>query len=203
MPDKSHPDFRYTALAPELLALPYKVQTNWHVITGASCSGKSTLINLLAREGFNTLPEVSREYFESEMTKGRTIEEIRADRIGVTLKIFDLMKKRERGLPPDELMFLDRAVPDILVFWRLADRDPNEYLPDCFLNRYASVFILDRLPYQRDDVRRADEATATFYDECMTRDYRALGYDVVRVPVMPPADRLAFVLERLTERGQI
>ena len=39
---------------------------------------------------------------------------------------------------------------------------------------------------------------ASYLDEWQTRDYRALGYSVVKVPVMPPEERLAFVLERLS-----
>jgi predicted ATPase len=37
--------------------------------------------------------------------------------------------------------------------------------------------------------------------EWHARDDRALGYEVVRVPVLPPPERLAFVLERLAGQG--
>ena len=60
----SHHDFRATELDPDLLSTPFRVQTNWHVITGASCSGKTTLIDQLADKGFQTVPEVARQYFE-------------------------------------------------------------------------------------------------------------------------------------------
>ena len=39
--------------------MPFKVQTNWHVITGAPCSGKTTLIEQLADKGFKIFPEVA------------------------------------------------------------------------------------------------------------------------------------------------
>ena len=39
--------------------------------------------------------------------------------------------------------------------------------------------------------------------EWITRDYSALGYSVVRVPVLGPEEWLAFVLERLSEQGLI
>jgi predicted ATPase len=77
--------------------------------------------------------------------------------------------------------------------------NPNEVLSDCFQNRYASVFLLDRLPYQRDGVRAADDLTATYFESWTERDYIALGYNIVRVPVLSPEERLAFVLERLSE----
>ena len=76
--------------------------------------------------------------------------------------------------------------------------NPNEILPDCFQHRYASVFMLDRLPYQQDGIRAGDDASAAYFDSWMERDYSALGYNVVRVPVLPPEGRLAFVLEKLS-----
>jgi predicted ATPase len=63
------------------------------------------------------------------------------------------------------------------------------------------VFILDRLPYQQDEVRAGNDETAAYFESWMLRDYSALGYNVVRVPVLPPEERLAFVLERLSEQG--
>jgi predicted ATPase len=65
------------------------------------------------------------------------------------------------------------------------------------------VFLLNRLPYQRDGVRAGDDATAAYFELWTLRDYSALGYNVVRVPVLPPEERLAFVLERLSESGLI
>jgi len=71
----------------------------------------------------------------------------------------------------------------------------------CFHHRYASVFILDRLPLQLDGARIEDDAYTVLLDEWLVRDYSALGYRVVRVPVLPPQERLAFVLEKLSEQG--
>jgi predicted ATPase len=109
----------------------------------------------------------------------------------------------ESGLQAAEVIFLDRALPDSLTFYRFAGLNPNIILPDCFQHHYASVFILNRLPYQRDGVRAGDDAAAAYYDSWTSRDYSALGYNVVRVPVLPPKERLVFILERLPERGLI
>jgi predicted ATPase len=79
--------------------------------------------------------------------------------------------------------------------------NPNEILAECFHHRYASVFILDRLRFQQNGIRLEDDAIAGLLDEWLARDYSALGYSVVRVPALSPEERLAFVLERLSERG--
>jgi predicted ATPase len=198
MLDRYADDFRATGLDPDLLSTPFRVQTNWHVITGASCSGKTTLIDQLADKGFQTVPEVGRQYFESEMAKGRTNDEIREDPVALQHGIIDMQLRIEGGLQSSDVIFLDRAFPDVLAFCRVLGLNPNEVLLECFRRRYASVFILDRFPYRQDGVRAADDPTADFLNEWIARDYRALGYGVVRVPLMSPDERLAFVLERLS-----
>ena len=40
-----------------LLSTPFSIQTNWHVLTGAACTGKTTLINMLVEKGFQIFPE--------------------------------------------------------------------------------------------------------------------------------------------------
>ena len=187
-------------LDPELLATPFRVQTNWHVITGAICCGKTTLIALLADRGFQTVPEVSRQYLEREVGKGRTLDEIfasAADELAVT----DLQRSTEHGLCAADVAFLDRALPDYLWFWRLHGLDLNELLAECFQHRYASVFILDQLPLELDGARIEDDAYTVLFDEWLERDYGSLGYRVVRVPVLSPQERLEFALERLSEQG--
>jgi len=46
-------------------------------------------------------------------------------------------------------------------------------------------------------VRYEDEKTTVFLDEWHVRDYRAPGYDVVRVLAVPPAERAALVMGKL------
>ena len=203
MSEKSQSDFRNIELDPDILSTPFRVQTNWHVITGASSSGKTTLIELLTIKGFQTFPEVGRQYFERELVKVLKIDEIREDRTAMTRQIYGLWLKFNDGLRATDITFLDRGLPDALSFYRFAKMNPNEILLDCFQHRYASVFILNRLPYQQDGIRGGDDTTAAYFDSWMERDYSALGYKVVRVPVLPPEERLAFVLERLSDDGWI
>lgn len=201
MIDNHHQNSLVTELDPDLLSTPFKLQTNWHVITGAPCCGKTTLINQLADKGFKTVPEVGREYIKREIARGRTLEEIRANNVAFACVIKELQLEIECGLQPTDVIFLDRAFPDSLTFFRLAGLNPNEILPECFHHCYASVFVLDRFPVQRDDARIEDDVTAGLLDEWLARDYSSLGYGVMRVPVLPPEERLAFVLEMLSEQG--
>jgi predicted ATPase len=100
-----------------------------------------------------------------------------------------------------DAVFLDGAVPGSLTWSRAFGLNPNDLLPECFHHRYASVFVLDRLPFQKNGARDGDAPISGYLDEWLARDYGALGYDVVRLPVLAPEERLAFVLERLSEKG--
>jgi predicted ATPase len=60
--------------------------------------------------------------------------------------------------------------------------------------------MLDRFPVRLDGIRTEDEFAADYLEEWHYRDYTALGYRVERVPVLPPQERLAFILEKLFEQ---
>ena len=200
--DETKHDPRVMELDTEILTTPFNVKTNWHVITGAICCGKTTLIDMLAEKGFQVLAETSRVYIEREVARGRELDEIfssPADERALT----EGQRQAEDRLRANEVTFLDRALPDYLWFWRLLELDPNELLLKCFHYRYASVFILDQLPLELDGARIDDECYTDLLDEWLLRDYSALGYRVVRVPVMSPQKRLEFVLESLSEQGLI
>ena len=197
MPDSSQYEFATAELDPDCLSTPFGVETNWHVITGAPSCGKTSLINLLAGKGFQTVPEGARQYMEREISSGRTIDEIHENGADLQRKILDLQLGIESGLRAIDVAFLDGAVPGSLAWYRVFGLNLNEVLRQCFHRRYASVFVLDRLPLQPNGLRFEDDAHARFLDEWIARDYRALGYNVVEVPVLMPEDRLAFVLEIL------
>jgi predicted ATPase len=136
------------------------------------------------------------------MAKGRTLDEIFAcaddER---TMK--DWQRRAELDLRATDTVFMDRALPDFLWGWRYQGMDPNELLPECLHLRYASVFILDLLPLELDGARFEDDMFTIQFDEWLVRDYSALGYDVIRVPVLPPKDRVEFVLDTLSEQGML
>jgi predicted ATPase len=202
MPKDAQHGFSAIELDPDLLSTPFGVQTNWHVITGAASCGKTTLIELLADKGFQTVAETGRQYIEREIARGRTLEEILED-VASEPRIEEMQLRTERSLRAIDVVFLDRALPDSLTFRRLTGLNPNEILPECFHHRYASVFVLDQLPFLLNGARIEDDNYMGVLDEWLVRDYSALGYRVVRVPVLSLQERLAFVLATLSELGWI
>ncbi len=159
------------------------------------------MIELVAEKGYQIVPESARIFFEQEMEKGRALADIRKDEGSLQREIAAMQWKFEHTCDPNRATFLDRALPDSLTFYRVSGLNPNEILPKCYFHRYSAVFLLDRLPLHRDQtLGPEDDETSEFLNEWLLRDYRALGYHVIKVPVLPPPERLAFILQRISEK---
>jgi len=87
-------------------------QTNWHVITGAPCSGKTTVIRELEQLGYPVVHEVARAYIDERLKTGETIDRIKADILSFERHILYKKIAIEQSLFKEETVFLDRAVPD-------------------------------------------------------------------------------------------
>ena len=173
------------------------IPTRWCVFTGAPCSGKTTVIDELHKLGYAIKPEASRTYIEAELQKGRTLLEIRGDKQGYQQMLVRFKSALESTLPPDKLIFLDRALGDNVTYYRLVGLDPAEVIQLCSPRRYWQVFIFDRLPLIPDNVRTETEEEIAFLDREFELDYRRLGYNPIRVPVMPIPARVEFILKHI------
>jgi predicted ATPase len=189
----------YTRLDTDLIPTTKKIMTNWHVLTGAVCCGKTTIINLLAERGFQTAEETARKVIDKELNKGKQLEEI-IGKDPTEKRIVEMQWDLEMGLNPDDLVFLDRALPDSITFYRLHGYNPYYFIAPCCHYGYASVFILDLLPLELDGARLENEIYTTVLDDWLARDYAALGYRVERVPVMPPDERVDFILNCIGDK---
>jgi predicted ATPase len=194
---------KFIELDQELLSSPYQVQTNWIVIAGAPSAGKTTLIELMTEKGFRTAPEPARLHMDQEFAKGRTIQDIRKDQKKLQHTFLKLQLKMESQLNPYDFIFLDRGIPDQFSYCRIAGVDPNKFVKECFHKRYRTVFILAPLPFDKDGYRDREAEIVDYFDEWITRDYQALGYKSIRVPVLPTYERLAFILDTLRQSNLI
>lgn len=175
------------------------VKSNWYVITGGPCSGKTTALELLEQKGYKIQSEAARIYFDNEMAKGKTIEEIRKDEGQVQKELLYLKEKIEGALSKDELIFLDRAIPDSLAYYEAAGLSANDkYLRESVKRiQYKKIFLFELLEYKQDDVRTENE-NAKEIEEKLEKYYLAEGYEVIRVPDMgEPEKRVEFILENL------
>jgi len=62
---------------------------------------------------------------------------------------------------------------------------------------YKKVFILDPLPLIQDYARTEDEAAQKNIHRLLSQVYESLPFPVIHVPVMPPQERVDFILKNL------
>ena len=175
-----------------------KRQTNWYVITGGSGSGKTTTVNLLKARGYNTTIEHARHYLDTQRSNGKTVKEIRKHQAEFQLGILDMQIEQEKAISPDDIIFLDRAIPDALAYYRFLDLHEGEKLLKALRNvSYKKVFILDCLPLVQDYARTEDEAAQKKIHELLNEVYESLPFPVIHVPVLPPETRVDLILKNI------
>jgi len=173
-------------------------KTNWNVITGGPSTGKTTVINLLAKQGYKTTIEHARHYIDTMRSEGETVEEIRNNKRKFQLGVLDMQIEQEASIMPEDIVFLDRAIPDAMAYYRFLELDFDNKLIDAMKNiSYKNIFILDRLPLVKDYARTEDETAQKFIHSLIIDVYESLTFPVVYVPVLNPEERVNFIIKNI------
>jgi len=169
------------------------------VISGCSGGGKSTLLAELARHGFATIEEPGRRVAREELASGgNALPWI--DGTTFACRIAALAEQDHdaaRSLPGP--VFFDRGLIDAAV---AIEHLTGESVLTDLAARYpysSPVFLAPPWPdlFVSDAERRHDFASAVAEYDRLAAAYPALGYDVILLPKVSVAERLAFVLERV------
>ena len=173
-------------------------QTNWYVITGGPGSGKTTTVNLLKERGYITTFEHARHYLDAQRLKGKTIEDVRKQQREFQLGVLDMQIEQENQISPEVIVFLDRAIPDALAYYRFLNIPEDEKLTAALRTvSYKKVFILDCLPLVNDYARTEDAAAQKKIQALLIEVYESLGFPIIQVPMLPPEERVDFILKNL------
>ena len=106
--------------------------------------------------------------------------------------------EQENQISPDVLVFLDRAIPDALAYYRFLNLSEDEKLTAALRTAsYKKIFILDCLPLVQDYARREDSAAQKRIHELLTEVYEAMPFPVIHVPVLPVEERADYILKKL------
>ena len=173
------------------------ISTRWYVITGAPCSGKTAVIEALARRGYSVVQEVARAYIEEQLASGLSMLQIRGDEHAFERCLLEKKAAIERKLNVRDIIFLDRAVPDSIAYYRFAGLDPSEPVAFSRHVRYKKIFLLERLPVKTDAVRKEDDPSAEALETLLIECYQALGYRLIRIPVSTVSQRTDTILQHL------
>lgn len=164
------------------------------VITGGPGVGKTTTIVELLNRGHLVVPESARSVISEQLPNGILPW---TDLHNFQLKVFERQISLESRI--SGFAFCDRGVCDSIAYCNAGNiKVPSVIADYSARNRYAGVFVLDRLPvYETDSVRREDVQLAEKLHHLLIDAYKSLGYEIIRVPVLPPAGRVDFILNEV------
>lgn len=172
------------------------------LISGCSGGGKSTLLAELGRRGHAIVEEPGRRIVKQELESNGTalpwVDAVAFARRAIEMATADhAAAKGQAGW-----MFFDRGLIDAASALQHLTGEPVLQKLSAAHRYHQTVFLTPPWPeiYTADPERRHgfDEAVAE-YDR-LAATYPALGYEIVILPKTPVADRVNFILDRLTAK---
>ncbi len=173
------------------------IKTNWIVFTGGPSSGKTTIIEFLKSEGYKTLNETARTFIEQKLSSGKSLQEIKANESVFQKQIQELQIKKEANLNTNQLVFLDRGVPDSIAYLQMAGANTDDAIELSKKRKYKKAFLMEQLPFKNDHIRSENEEKAQILSTAIYKVYSDLGYNITRVPIMSINKRLDFIKESI------
>ena len=160
------------------------------VVTGGPSVGKTTIISLLAERGFRVVSEFATQIIR----EGVFLPWV--DRATFQQEVLKRQMKAEAelsGVP--EPVFLDRGLFDGEAYY-IYDRIQ---IPDTFqslsADHYSVAFLVEPLAFfEANSVRRENLEFTLELTRILADCYERRGVKVVKVPALPPNERVDFVL---------
>lgn len=168
------------------------------VITGGPGSGKSTLIDALARRGFFTMPEAGRAIILDQVAIGGEALPWSDRQAFAELMLTWEMRSYRDALRLNGPVIFDRGVPDVIGYLDLSGLPvPSHVARAAQIFRYhPRVFVAPPWPeiFAQDRERRQSFAEAEATCSAMIETYSALGYELRLLPLDSVEERVRFVL---------
>jgi len=168
-----------------------------HVITGAQCTGKTTLVNALKKIGFSIIEESARVIIEDQNRKGGSLvpwKNMHAFQIEVTAMQQNIEANIIQGIH-----FLDRGIIDNFAYcdWRKIEH-PKELTIAAQNVSYDLVFLLQPLAhYKNEAVRLETRKDQELLHSLIEKAYLSHGYTPILVPPVSVDQRIDIILKNI------
>lgn len=169
------------------------------VITGTTCAGKTTTLNLLKERGFNVVSESALEIInEQNAIDGDILPTKNVKKFQEA--ILDRQLKKESELLDDKDFFLDRSIVDQYGYCNFFKIECPQKVFDLAKGRYEKVFLLEPLNFidnRFDHENREDQLNI---DKEIRKAYEYFDYEYTLVPFDKPEIRLEFILNNIKKK---
>lgn len=175
---------------------------HFFVITGATGSGKTALINELQKRGYRCVEEVARQIIQEQMKVGgdavpwKNIQRFKEMMLAQFIKTYSQAMKHADGIT-----FFDRDVLDLIAYDRLTQTEPSQELQEAVqrLIYNNKVFIIPpwKEIYHTDVERKQTyEETIRIYEN-LVNVYTEYGRELIEVPKMSVEKRAYFIINHV------
>jgi predicted ATPase len=166
------------------------------VLTGPPNSGKTTLLKAVKELGFLTVPETAGELLQEGLLPWEEPERFDLERWQRQLRYESALPSHPRPA------FLDRGLFDTVAYRRAYNQELPDYVHFIGGPRYRLMLLCAPCPWVEDGVRyegNGDLEKALAFQALITplleQAYRERGVPVIKVPLLPHAQRVEYVLE--------
>ncbi|WP_330442019.1 ATP-binding protein [Flavobacterium sp. C4GT6] len=172
------------------------------VIIGGPGSGKTSLINELAKRGYTCYPEISRQVTLEARRQG--IEQLFLEKPLLFSELLLEGRKKQYAEAQQEtvpIVFLDRGIPDVLAYMHyIGDAYPAFFDEACKNHRYTKIFFLPPWEeiYTPDEERYENFEQSKLIADHLAETYTTYGYNLIEVPKETLDNRILFILEHLS-----
>ncbi len=170
---------------------------NFYIFTGGPGVGKTTLLNVLAQQGYGCISEVARSIIREQKALGGN-----AFHTGDRVAYFNLMLARSIKdfieTEPQTIHFFDRGIPDLhsyqSQYFSAVDTALIQSIEQYRYNHHVFLFPPWPSIYHHDEERKLpyDEAVQTYYS--VKQSYALCGYQTIEVPPATIEERVHFIL---------
>lgn len=168
------------------------------VITGTTCAGKTTTLNILKDKKFTIIPESALEIIEEEQKKGDKAILPNTDVEKFQILVFNRQMELEKDLDEKEIYLLDRSLVDIYGYANFYNVKYPEEIKTLSPNRYDKVFHLEPLDFCDGKFGFEDRETQLAIDKMIRKAYKDFGYTPIIVPFMSVEERIDFILKEIS-----
>lgn len=173
----------------------------FHVITGGPGSGKTSLIDGLARAGYARIVEAGRAIIQDQLAIDGPALPWRDPSAFAELMLSWELRSYRMAEATSGPVFFDRGVTDLLGYMTLIGRPVPAHIARAAERfRYnRRVFVAPPWPaiYTQDAERKQtpEEAVRTY--EALVAAYTTCGYELVSLPLVSVDERVRFVLDEV------